>query len=543
MDGTTPVEDPVLTIPLNQVRPAQLANGNRFHRLDRQESYFRKQQDEHKGYDWAGYFYGYGAQSLVRPGYYVPYSQRRPAARYDLATIAVRRFTALLFGAERFPKISIPDDENADRFLRALLKAANVPVRSIEWRNLGGAIGSVGLSYGFVDGQPRVNIHNAKHLTVLDWADAETWTPRAVLKTYSYPRDVWDPATKKVVTTTLYYVRYWDENVDVLWEPMTQKVAEEANWRAAPHRTVVHRMGRCPVIWVQNIHDSENADGEGDYEGLEPNLDEINQLLSSGSAGVKANNDPTLVVHAPPKQNTGALKKGSENAIFSEGGASYLELSGTASAATLATAEGLRAATLDAMSVVIADPEKLSGAAQSAAALRILYAPMLAAADERRATYGAALVTLCKELLRGARMILGTKTIDDEGREFAGTVQLGPEFEKNEDGSVTPVKLEPGKSEAVELNWSPYFSPTWTDIQAATTATQAACGSKSIISQRTAVAAVSELFGVTDVDAELKAIGEDEEASLERAQRAMEEGGPVPPGTKDDEEEPPSTDE
>ncbi|NIV32443.1 MAG: hypothetical protein GWN58_24285, partial [Anaerolineae bacterium] len=43
--------------------------------------------------------------------------------------------------------------------------------------------------------------------------------------------------------------------------------------------------------------------------------------------------------------------------------------------------EKIRAYTLDVAGVVLTDPEKMSGSAQSAQAMRIIYAPMLAKCD------------------------------------------------------------------------------------------------------------------------------------------------------------------
>ena len=534
------VEDPVLTLPLDKVRLRGFAHGERFHRLDRLESYYRRRQDAHKAYDWSGSFFGYGGESPVKPGFWVPYAHRQPAARYDIARLAVDRFSALLFGADRFPKITVAGDEAAQRYVLQLVKATSLVSRLYAARQLGGAVGSVGMSYGFRDGKPRVEVHNAKHLMPLRWADRAECKLGAVLKCYSYPRDVYDAKERRIVTTTLYYVRYWDENVEIVWEPMTASQAEDPNWRRFKHDHVEHGMGVCPVVWIQNRPDAEDPDGEGDYEGTEPNMDELNQLLSGASSGVKANNDPTLVVKMSPKMNDGSLRKGSGNAIFSEGGAEYLEISGASAAATLDTVEKLRAMTLDMLSVVVADPERLAGAAQSAAALRILYAPMLAATDVLRGTYGEKIVELLKGLLRGARNLLGQSRIETneetgEMTEVRLAVELPPYFEKNEDGTQTEVALDPGSSEHIELNWNPYFAPTWEDISKASASAMAASGGKAVISHRTAVQSVQELFGVVDVDQELEEIAADQQRAIEQMRESFAVeggGGPVPPGTE-----------
>lgn len=525
----------VTTIPLDGVRLVDFAETERFRIMDRMESFFRKTQYASKMYDWDGRFMGYGDESPVKPGYVVPYSQRRPAARYDLAVVIVRRLTSMLFGTDRFPEINVVGDEEAEDYLRTLITVARLPMRMVEARDLGGAVGTSCLSFAFVSGRPRVEVHNAKHCTVLRWADESERRPAEVIKTYAYTRQVWDPQAKRIRDTTFYYARYWSETEEIVWEPIPKRIAEMPTWTRAPSRRVRHDFGFCPFYWIQNIADSAEPDGEGDYEGLEDKFTEVDQLLSAASKGTKANVDPTLVIKMDPVHNNGNVRKGSENAIFSAGGAEYLELKGQATKAAIDMLERIRLYALDAASVVLADPDKLSGAAQSAQALRILYAPMLARCDLYREQYGEfGIKPIARDMLRAARMILQRPPmLDASGQEVRETIVLPP---KVVDGAL--VERKPGEGETVELSWNPYFSPTWEDISKAVTATQTASGGKALISQRTATTAVSTLFNVHDVDAEIESISDEAEEAAEAAMRAMsgEGRGPRVPLATDPEE-------
>lgn len=530
-----------LTIPLDGVRLVDFAETARFRIMDRMEAFFRRSQHAAKLYDWDGRFLGYGDESPVKPGYVVPYAQRRPSARYDLAVVIVRRLTALLFGTDRFPEVTIPGDEDAEDYAKALIEASRLPMRFVEARDLGGATGTACLSFAFVRGKPRVEVHNAKHVTVLRWADEAERRPAAVLKTYAYPRQVWDPQAKRIREVIYYYARFWDETGEVVWEPIPKTLAESTRWTSAPRKSTEHRFGFCPVYWIQNIADSAEPDGEGDYEGLEDKFTEIDQLLSAAAKGTKANVDPTLVIRADPAMNNGSLKKGSENAIFSPGGAEYLELKGQATKAAIDMLERLRLYTLDAASVVLADPDKLSGAAQSAQAMRILYAPMLARCDLYREQYGEfGIKPIVCDMLRASRAILASPVVEGpDGDRSQPAVVLPPRVVE---GKV--VERKPGTADTIVLNWNPYFAPTWTDIGQAVTATQTASGGKALISQRTGVAAVQSLFGVHDVNAEIEAIHEDAEHAMETTMRAMGGDGPKVPTTKFPEpEEPDEPDE
>lgn len=528
---------------LRGIRLVDLAETTRFRSLDRMEAYYRCAQDEHKAYDWDGYFLGYGAEADIAPGWFVPYKRRKPSSRYDLAKVIVNRLSSMLFGSDRFPEIRVPGDPEAEDYVKALSDAARLPARMAEARSLGGACGSVCLSWGFVSGRPRVEVHNSKHVTVLRWADQSEWKVGAAIKAFVFPRQVVENG--KIKVKDFFFARYWDENVEIVWEPMPREVAQTGRWVDWRHRRIAHAGDSTPFYWVQNHPDSESPDGESDFAGLCDTLDEINQLLSATGRGTKANVDPTLVLRMDPAMNEGTIKRGTDNVIFSPGGAEYLELRGTSTQVALGLVNQLRSYVLDAAGVVLADPEKLSGAAQSAQALRILYAPMLARCDVLREQYSEfAIKPILRDMLRHARTLL-TQTreaTDPDGNPVVVVSEVVlPAKMVQEGDEVRFQPRTPGSSEELSLNWNPYFSPTWNDIKAATEAVKAANGGKQVISQKTSIASVQTLFGVEDVEAELQAIHEETERETEQATKALS-GGAVPsflppePGEAEEEE-------
>jgi hypothetical protein len=517
-----------------------LCQTDRLHYLDRLEAYFRGRQDEGKLYDWDGNFRGYGDEADIQPGYYVPLRRRKPSARYDLGRLIVRRLTAMVFGQGRWPLLTVEDDPATEDFARELVRASSLPARMVEARDLGGAMGTGVLSYAFVRGHPRVEVHNAKHCRVLEWSDRTEFRPAAVLKAYRYEEEVWDGTRWK--EQALYYARLWTLTDEIEWEPIPEEQARSPLWWRLPSHRVTHGVGTCPIVWVQNAPDSQEIDGEGDYEGgLTELFDEVNLTLSANTKGTRANVDPTLVVKASHKLNLGSIRKGSENAIFAEGGADYLELRGDAMRAARDLCNDLSQKALDVAQVILADPEKLSGAAQSAAALRILYAPMLSRCDVLREQYGQAIVAVVEGLLEMARHY---GQVREEG---GGYVELAPRFEvetveveeEGENGQPMTrleqqrrqIAREPGEGEQIRLAWPPYFPPTWQDKKTATEAAKLANGGKAVLSQRTSLEAVAGLYGVEDLEAELHEMHEDSERAIEAAQKAFTpalEGGPHP---------------
>lgn len=521
-------DDAPLTIPSVPQAPLRaICEDDRFRLIDKQESYFRATQDNGKMYDWDGNIIG-AAGVPVKAGWVVPHRQRRPSTRYDMAKLIVLRLTSMVFGQDRFPEVRVEGDPDAEDYVRTLATEARLPVRMAEARNMGGATGTACLSFGFRDGKPRVQVHNAKHVLVTEWRDYDERRPAAVLKAYASPRQVWSAEERRVKTVNYWTVYHWSEQVEVVWRDIPEAVANQPNWSAWPKRqATIHGYGFCPFYWIQNRPCSEEQDGEGDYEGLEATLDELNRLLSATTKGTIANVDPTLVIKEDPTANTGQVFKGSEHAIFAKGGAEYLELKGTAVQTAERQLERIRSYILDVAGVIMADPEKLAGAAQSAKALEILYQPMLANCDILREQYGEhGVKRVLLDMLRVARMFesMPPTTLPD-GTVVQSKVILPPRVETagedGEEGETIITERKPGASENITLNWRPYFAPTWDDIVKATSGMKNANGGKATVSQRTSVQAIAPLVGVVDIDAEMARIKEEEEEAMERAQDAF----------------------
>jgi hypothetical protein len=522
------VPPPENALPLNasvtrnfpRARLEDLSGGARFSAIDRAHSYFRGTQDDHKRYSWDGYFMGYGIKAAVRPGWYVPFADRKPSTTIPLAKVIVGRLTSMLFGDQNRPTIQVEGDEDAEAYVRAIAKGSRIFQKFVEARNLGGACGAVAVSYGIVATKPRVEVHCLKHVRVLTWRDRAEHIPEAVLKAYRYAEEVFDEEAKRYRTKLFWYARYWDAEYEYVWERIPDdQVKDDPVWfrNHAPDRGVKHGDGTaCPVVWIQNIPCSEDPDGESDYDNQHDNLDSLNRLQSSTSAGTLKNTDPTLVIKTA--KTATAVKKGSETSIWAEGGADYLTLPGDAMRAATEEKAELRASILDACQVVIPSAEKLSGAAQSAAAIRLLYAPMTAKCDVLREQYGDMGIA---RVLEGLLLMCKAALARGEDIELPARMESDVDDETGE-AEVGESENVPGEREDVSLTWPTYFPPTWTEKGEAVTAAQKANGGKPVISHRSSVEAVAQLFGVDDTDAELAAIEGDAEAALERQASEME---------------------
>ena len=473
---------------------------------------------------------------------FIPNSQRRPVATKQVAKAIVDQYTRFVMSGDRFPSIQILGDSNAQDYVRQIAKEAKLASKMREARTVGGACGSVAISYAYVRGKPRVSVHRPYNCWVLGWADRDELEPATVVECYPTRKIVLSGQAKTPQKTWLYFVRVWTQTECIVWDEMPKSALEEVredetrSWLDMPHKRVFHGMGRCPVLWVQNIPRSDRPEGDSDYQGLLADLEDVDYLTSSTSRGARLNVDPTLILKVAPGQKSN-VRVGSDHSIWvgPDGDAKYLELEGK----SVSSSKDWSAERMNDIShvtgAVFADPETLSGRSQSAAAMRLLYQPQLAQADNLREQYGdRAIIPLLKELLRAARRINanegGTGVRRAEGGrliESLPTVELDPKPELDEDGQlVAMVPRDPGVADHVSLVWPPYFHPTPTDKKLEVEAASLATSKKAVLSVETAVRSVSPLFGEDDGDEEYDRLEQQQAEDL----AVMQLGGPQPPG-------------
>lgn len=540
---------------VRQIDVVDLCQSQRCTELDRLDSYATGKQYDNLKYDWNGSYMQYQDAADIAPGWYVPLKMRRPSMRLEIPRLVVSRFSAMLLGEDRFPQISVEGDEKAEDYVNALAEEARLRIKLQEARDKGGASGTAVMSFAFLDGKPRLQVHRSKHMHVLRWADRYDLRPAVVLKCYKYKKRVFEGGKSKEVPH--YYMRLWTEDAEIVWDPVTEEMAKSGRWvDGVQSYPVVHDYGECPVYWIQNLPDSDSEDGLSDFAGMLDNYDEIDRLYSAMCKGTVANVDPTLVVHEDPGNNDGSLKKGSENAIFAKGGAEYLELSGTSIQTARELVRAMMQYCLDVSGVVMGDPDKISGAAKSAAAMRLLYQPMINQCDKLRAQYGQqGIVPMLLGMLRAAKRIgsaqPGPIIVTSDGRrvQHKPVVILEPrtEVEYSDDAAapggkkktVRTVERDPGKSERITLKWPPYFQPTQQDVAAQVGASVQARGV--LISPKTATKSVQNMFAIGDVEQELIDIEVQKQLDAERypgPEQFGDEPGAKPPGAPDDEHNP-----
>lgn len=529
------------TIKLPPIILTKAIDPDRYRDLLKRTAYYRCTQHRSKPFTFDGCLAEFGEDLDVTSDDFIPMRRRRPHLRMDLAKVIVTRLTPFVFGKDKFPQLKIEGDEDAEDYVRALCVEAGVPVKMVEARNLGGACGSVAFSWGFVEGRPIVEVHEAAFVEVVEWTDYHDRRPSAVLKCYPYKlREFTSDGLP--IDVEYWYARYWDQQIDVTWPKIRLELANSVDWPSAPHTTVAHSTNICPVYWVQNMPDSSHVDGMSDYDEQEECFDTGDILLSASAQGTILNVDPTVVIKDDPNRNDGVLRKGSQFAIYSKGGAEYLEISGAAQSAAVSLIDKLKQIELDKASVVVPDPSKLSALGLSGEAIKALYAPMLAKCDVLREQYGKALREMLEDMLAVAHKLTEEPRMGDDGQKYWARVVLPPRVtkEKTDSGETVVTRTErvPGVGTNVTLSWPPYFPITAQDKKDAVQTMKEGTGGQQVISQETAVTELAPIVGVEDPRAELDKIEAEKEANAKRAKDIMGAGAPRLPFNGDNEGDP-----
>ena len=514
-----------------QFRARWVCSNERYHELDRRQAYYDCSQHDWKQFDFDGRIIKPGPptqQPLLvseQSGQYVPLKARRPSSPYRLARTVVNSFTNLVFGESRFPQIRVDGSVETQDFVQTLAKLSSLPVRMTQARNLGGALGSVGLSWCFHNGKPRVLVHNAKHLHVHKWADRDDLIPEHVTEVYYFSDDVFDREKAQYVRSWFWYRRDWTPEADIVFKPIAYKADKDPQWIIDEAKTVRHDDGFCHFVWIQNSPTDE-VDGLPDYTGLYENFDSIDTVLSVLHRGTVLNLDPTLVLKMDMDYvSRVGIKKGSDNALVvgETGSAEYLEIGGSSAQAGISLFESMRKNALEVAQCVIPDPNTITAAGTSSVALKMIYAPMLARCDMLRDQYGEAIRRLLDQMLRVAKAKVGAMTVD--GEEIA--LDLPPRIEKipvldeagepTEELKIVKTARTPGDGGFIDMKWGPYFFPTADDQSKTVMTLQMATGGKAFLSKETAVEVVSSAFGLS-AEEEVRRVGV--QAQVDKAAQA-----------------------
>jgi len=323
------------------------------------------------------------------------------------------------------------------------------------------------------------------------------------------------------------------EDVERAYDPATGEAGDVIQSR------VEHNLGFFPGVWIQNLPVPEEEDGEPDCAGGWQIVDTMDRLLAQMNKGILQNLDPTVVIKRDLKRDDdpGVIMKGSSQsiAVDLQGDAKYMEISGEGVRVGAEVFRLLKDNFCAVVRFVDIDPEKISGRAQSAKAIEIIFARMLEKADDLRAQYGElGVLPILRVIERISRAVDGKRVFTADGSPVTLKVLLPPRVEVEALPDDAPAEVKP-KRHAVErklgpgghirLEWGPYFAPTEQDRQVAIQNAVAARAGR-LIDKRTAVKAAAGMFEVRDAESMYRQVRREEQEDLAHATAGL--GGDLP---------------
>ncbi len=423
---------------------------------------------------------------------YIPIRERRPAVRYNLARIVVADSTSLLFSEAHFPTVECSDGPTREA-LQTVVKDCRLNAVMLDAAIMG-STGSVVLWLRVLKSRLFVQALPTLYLTPSFDPDApdrlvrvrEQYKVRgADLRARGYAID--DDAQCR----DFWFAREWDTQAETWFLPWPVRADSAAAPQIDADRTVTHRLGFVPMVWVRNLPGGDEIDGACTFEPAIDTQIEIDYQLSQAGRGLKYSSDPTLLIKEPAMGDGGRLVKGGGNALVvdSEGDAKLLEISGNAAAAVIEYCRALRELALESVGGNRADPQR-GAFSQSGRAMELMNQALVWLADKLRIAYGEGALL---DLLHMIAVLRSRYDLVTRGGSKIGPIS-----------ATAPVSLR----------WARWYTASADDRQAdaATLKLHADAGH---ISQETAVKAIAADYDIEDIPAELARIQADQKARTE----------------------------
>lgn len=504
-------------------------------RLCRLYEHFRAESYDARTTDWDGLPVAdaeqgdaIARQGVLPPGFEmssaqmseVPLRYRKPCAPVALGRAVPMKLTSMLFGAKKHPKIAC-DDPATEDWLTGWAEAVRLWSKMKQARNLGGAMGSVGVGYKFVKGKPIVEIHDPRWTTPT-FLDRGELVVERIDKRYQFSEQVRTPEGYE--TIWFWYRRVIDAQHDIIWPKVRVQDGEEPNWQRERFDGVKHGYGWCPVVWIQNTEVDDAVDGDEDLHGAWPLVESIDMLNSQARKGTIANCDPRGWIASDSQFD--AIVRGNFTQFEKGGQMGFLELTGSG----IEMARKLRDDCVEQLCTVarVALDRNEGGPSRTVEEVEHVYSSMIERCDELREQYGELGVKrLMDMVLASARIHLQQRKLTDVEtgvtRLVRGTIRLPRRRVRDENtGQLVWLERQLGSGEQIELRWPRYYTPSQASVGEAVSAA-AAAKQAGLVDAKHATEYVAEDFQVENVQEML--------AKVEREQAAAQAalmGGPPP---------------
>lgn len=368
---------------------------------------------------------------------YVEIRKRKPRIIYNLPKVLVDKVSSKLIGSSTFPQFVIEDDEEDTIFLRTVQKASKFRRSMIDPIKHLLISGAVFVRYYMINGVTKIEYAKSKYCYPV--FDATGELEQVEIK---YVYEDQNDRSKSNTPKQKWYRIVLTKTADILFDNPEYRPGVTPDFKEVARQ--VHNLGWVQGEWFVTHTDKFDYDGCSLFGDIIGFIDELNYSLSQSSQAIGYNQEPQLVMQGLSEGDIDNLIKSSMKAwnLPRDAEAKYLETSLEGVKQATETRDRMRNMALDVVRVILQDPEKFKGQAQSGEAMKQLYAPLIELVDELRAAIEPNLTNL---LIKIAMTMLKFVAMGEE----AG-IQVP-------DGYI-PQSMD------ITTQWPPIFPPTIQDM-------------------------------------------------------------------------------
>jgi hypothetical protein len=311
---------------------------------------------------------------------FIPISKRKPKIIYPFAQVFSERLSSKLCGLSTFPKLTIEEDREADYFLQILINATYIKARLLSASKMFVLFNSVFVRFYLVNGIVKIESHNPNYCYPVFTDDGKL---ESIDIKYIYDSGETDEQGKPIYK---WYRLSLSQTVDIEFDsPIYSEYSEPEFVEVSRNE---HNLGFVQGEWFTFGESEQTPDGDREpfickIKGF---IDEINYNLSQTTQASKYGMEPQLVVTGLDSDELDSLIKSSASSwsLGREGDAKFLEVSGSGIEKGTEVRIDLFKRVQDIARVVMLDPDKIVGSAQSAKAMEVLHGPMVEIVNELR---------------------------------------------------------------------------------------------------------------------------------------------------------------
>lgn len=465
------------------------------------------------------------------------YSARRPNAAAPMPRCVVSAFTAALLG--RPPQLATPSDPRTSRYLAACWDQCDGWAVLTEARNYAGVQAAAALVPAVIDGELSMTAYWAHEMHVTEWCDSAGWKPRRAIYQDTVSVEQEPDEDGRVESKPKVRTKEWDEKHVTIYEDV-----DPDHEGPIPIKTQYeHMMSRCPVVWLQNTHNSREP--EGAYDLQTPQVlelcDQLDRVQSFAVRATKANASPTLYRrdHMHWLQRGGPVRKGHGAEITGtpDGDVKLIESAGDGVTNSWVTASKLRMQILQACNCILPDMEWATSNIAVETFL-MLFRQMDAQCDLLQTPLRRCIREIC-DIFRTLGKSMGVLDAEKAAPGAKG-LRLPPDVTIDEpddeddldaEPSISTKPYEVGEASYVNVIWPPRQLLSPTQLVSFVGALNAA-NAGGLLSKESGVEALAAARGAMDAAAEKRRIRHEKA----RGKAALMETGLTPGGLPGDKE-------